>query len=183
MQPDALAGQQVAVDGLLQQRVPEGVAVGAVGHEHVVRDGLAQGLVELGGRQSPRRRSSGSGTRRPATDADPRDLLDGRREPFQPARAGRRRAARAARPGGTSCWHGVGSGQQLLGVVGVALGAAADVVDERRPGTSPPCSTRRYSRELGAVERGDVETLDPRQPDSSASSGRSGCRRCRSSVR
>jgi hypothetical protein len=47
VQPAALAGQQLGVDRLAQQRVPEDVGIARVGHQHVVGDGIAQGLVEL----------------------------------------------------------------------------------------------------------------------------------------
>ena len=45
VQPDPLAGQQVVVDGLAEQRVPEGV-VPVAGDEDVALDGGAQALVE-----------------------------------------------------------------------------------------------------------------------------------------
>ena len=45
VQPHPLAGQQVVVDRLAEQRVPEGVAV-AVGDQHVHLDRLPQPLVE-----------------------------------------------------------------------------------------------------------------------------------------
>ena len=45
VQPGPLPGQQVVVDRLAQQRVPEGVAVRAVGDEQLVRDRLAHRLV------------------------------------------------------------------------------------------------------------------------------------------
>ncbi len=48
VQVPALARQQVLVDGFAHQRVPERVAVVARPlHEHVMRQGLAQGVGEL----------------------------------------------------------------------------------------------------------------------------------------
>ena len=38
MQPGPLTGQQVGVDGLADQRVPERVALVAVGHQQLVSD-------------------------------------------------------------------------------------------------------------------------------------------------
>ena len=51
VQRGVLAGQQVAVHGLADQRVAERVAVGAVDHEHLVRDRLARALHHVGGRE------------------------------------------------------------------------------------------------------------------------------------
>nr|WP_264674201.1 hypothetical protein [Nocardioides lijunqiniae] len=51
VEADALAGQQVVVDGLAQERVAEGVVV-AVGDEDVRLDGPAQALVERDGDQA-----------------------------------------------------------------------------------------------------------------------------------
>ena len=49
VQPGPLPGQQVRVDGLAQQGVPEDVAFRAVGHEQLVRDRLPdRGLVFVG---------------------------------------------------------------------------------------------------------------------------------------
>ncbi len=49
VQPDPLSGEQVVVDGLAQQRVPEGVRVlgHVAGHQYVMLDGLAQRRLEI----------------------------------------------------------------------------------------------------------------------------------------
>ena len=174
MQPHALTGQEVAIDGLLQQRVAEGVAVGTVRHEDVVGDGLAQGFVELGGREPGRGAQEWIG-HPPASDGrHPRDLLDGGRQPFQPCEQDVGELLGQRDPAGTSLLgHGVGSGQQLLGVVGVALGSAADVLDDGVRDL-PAVQQPQVLGELGAVERGDVETFHPREPDELGEQGTQG---------
>ena len=49
VEPHPLAGQQVVVDRLAEQRVPEGVGAAARGHQDVGVDGGAQRGLELGG--------------------------------------------------------------------------------------------------------------------------------------
>jgi hypothetical protein len=51
VQPGPLAGEEVVVDRLGEQRVAELVVVVAARHEHVTLDGVAHGPVEVGGRE------------------------------------------------------------------------------------------------------------------------------------
>ena len=84
MQLAALTGQQLLVDRLAQQRVAEGVAVGAVGHAQVVRDGLAQRRRQLGAAQRQTSASNPTATVRPPTAAsrsEPGELGPPPREP------------------------------------------------------------------------------------------------------
>ena len=106
VQPHPLAGQQVVVDRLGEQGVPEGVAVAADRHQHVALDGRAQRRVERaglavddrgraagagpGGRPR-RRRGRPAGRRRRAGRGAPAAGRPGRR-------AARRRPARSRRP-------------------------------------------------------------------------------------
>ncbi len=48
VQPGPLAGEQVSVDGLTKQRVPECVPCRAIGDKQLVRDRLADSLFVLG---------------------------------------------------------------------------------------------------------------------------------------
>ena len=54
MQPDALARQQIGVDGLAQQRMPERIPLLAIRHQQLMRDGFADGLLILLRSQSRR---------------------------------------------------------------------------------------------------------------------------------
>ena len=54
VQPGPLPRQQVGVDGLAQQRVPERQAVAAVGDQQPLGDGLADGILVLRGRPARR---------------------------------------------------------------------------------------------------------------------------------
>ncbi len=75
MQSGQLTGQQVGVDSLGQQCMPEGDPFGILGDQHVVGHGLPQRTIERGARQrNPGSRdataiSRPSDTRRPETDA------------------------------------------------------------------------------------------------------------------
>ena len=69
VQPGPLPWQQVVVDRLAQQRVPEGVAVRAVGDEQLVRDRLAHRLVVAALGQRGRGPDQVVGGTRPATAA------------------------------------------------------------------------------------------------------------------
>ena len=121
MQPGALAGQQVAVDGLLQQGVPERVAAGRVGEQQLPADRLAQRLVERllvepGGRRQQLVVDPATGHAR-----HPYDVLCGRRELLDPAEQDVGELAR-------HLGRGLGGGgQQLLGEEGVALGPLEQV--------------------------------------------------------
>ena len=170
VQPGPLPGQQVPVDGFAQQRVPEDVAFGAVGHEQLVRDRLPhRGLVVVG-------LQAGRG-------AD--ELVVG------PAPGHRRRAEHPLRavgqllhpaeqerrqPGGQGAPFGRIAaderGEQFLGVVGVALGAGHDVVQLDRV----DAAGRRRHQVLGqgrgqvlgqgrGIQRGEIDRDDAGQPE------------------
>ncbi len=118
MEPGALARQQVGVDGLLQQRVAEGVAV-ALDPEQAARDDLAHRLLELGQRQ-PRHLAQqlvldpapghGGGAQHP---------LPRLREHLDPGHQ------QAGQPVGQGVALGHGR-EQLLGIERVAVGAGDD---------------------------------------------------------
>ena len=104
VQPGPLAGQQVVVDRLLEQRVPEGIALDAgrrVRDEDLATDALAERvverrLVERGGRREQRRVDALAGRR-----GDAQELLGRLGEVGRPGQehvAQRRRAARPGRP-------------------------------------------------------------------------------------
>jgi hypothetical protein len=61
MQRDAFARQQIRCQRLLEQRVPEGVVVLVVSHEHVVGQRRAQRVMELPLRQVADRRQEAMG--------------------------------------------------------------------------------------------------------------------------
>ena len=125
VQPGPFARQQVGVGGLAQQCVPEGVALLAVGHQQLVRDGFPDRLLVLRLLQAaglpdqvvldpPARHGRGL-----------HHLLARRGEPLQPGEQQFGQPGReigAARRGG----------KQLLGVVGVAFRPADDDLEGRR---------------------------------------------------
>ena len=133
MQPGPLPRQQVAVDGLAQQGVPEDVAFGAVRHEQLVRDRLAdRGLVFV--RLQPRRgldqlvvrlaAGHRGGAEHPLRGVG--HLLDpAEQQGGQPGREGAAVVGAAADRGGDA----EGGGEQFLGVVGVAFGPGHDVIE------------------------------------------------------
>ena len=123
VQRAALAGQQVAVDGLADERVAERVGLAGARHEHLVGDRLAQalqqvGLVELreGGEQLVAHR---------VLDADDtHDLLRGLRQPLHA------RDEQVAQRLGQLVAAVGGGREQLLGVERVALAALEQPVGE-----------------------------------------------------
>ena len=111
VQRGPLAGQQVLVDRLADERVPEGVRPVGVGDEQLVRDGLARAVVDVAGEHGLQQlvadRPLGHGRHA-------HDLLGGARQALE---APEQRVAQRGRE-----LAGVGGGgQQLLGVEGVAL--------------------------------------------------------------
>ena len=177
VQPDPLAGQQVGEHRLAQQRVPEAVAAVVGDHEQVVVHGLGQRRLELTGAQPADRGHQLVAHAAAGDGGDPQHLLRGR------GRCSTRASSTSVRPSGSAspCRP---AGHQLLGVEGVALGAGDDVVHGRvgqpaaargRPRTSAPTSAS------GSGPSSMRST--PGSRTSSASSGRRGWRRCRSSER
>ena len=161
VQPGSLAREQVTVDGLAQQGVPEHVALGAVGHEQLAGDGLPHGGLVLGRRQARRGLDQlvvglAAGHRRRAEH-----LLGGVGKLFHPAEQQRRQ------PGGQALLRAIPAdrgGEQFLGVVRVALGPGHDVV---QPGGVDP-SVRGRRQVLGQVrgiQRGEIDRDDAGQPE------------------
>ena len=179
VQPGVLAGQQLVVDGLADQRVPELVVAVGVGHHELGGDGGAQRVLQLGlgQRRRPRRAAGGrSGCRRRRRSA----------APAGPARAAGRpgpAAGRAGVSGSVGAADRVAGGGQLLDEERVALGAVVDVVDgPRRPARRR--AGRRGSRPVPSrSSRPSSSRSTPRARSSSARNGRSGWPRCSSSVR
>jgi len=161
VQPGPLARQQVPVDGLAQQGVPEDVALRAVGHEQLMRDGLPYGGLVLGRRQArggPDQLVVGlaAGHRRRAEY-----LLGGVGQLLHPVEQQRRQ------PGGQAVVRAIpaeGGGEQFLGVVGVALGPGHDVV--QLGGTDPALRGRRQVLGQGrGIQRGEADRDDAGQPE------------------
>ena len=111
MQRGPLAGQQVLVDRLADERVAEGVRPVGVGDEQLVRDGLARAVVDVAGEHGLQQlvadRPLGHG-------GHAHHLLGGARQALEAAE--QRVAQRGRELAGVG-----GGGQQLLGVEGVAL--------------------------------------------------------------
>ncbi len=157
VQPGPLAGQQVGVDRLADQRMPERVPFVAVGDQELVRDRLPDALLVLRRRQPGRLPDDvvvhpPAGHRRGA-----QHLLGARRQPLhpgheQPGQPGRQLAAVR------------GSGEQLLGVVRVALGAPDDRVDR---GRFQPLADQRGQvlGHRGGGQRAELDRGDARQPE------------------
>jgi hypothetical protein len=159
VQPHPLAGQQVAVHGLLQQRVPERVALAVLGDQHVVGDRLAERLLHLGVAQPAGRLQQRVGDPPAGDRGHPGDPLRGGGQPLQPGEQHvgetvRQRERVAAQAGG----------QQLLGEVRVALRPAEDVADQPL-GHRLAAQRPQVVAQLGRGERGQVEALDHGKPD------------------
>ena len=144
VQPGTLAGQQVGVDGLAEQRVPERIAVRTVRDQQLLGDRLTHCVLEVGHRQP------GSGLDQlvvgpPAGDrGHPQHALRRIGQPFHPVEQQR------DQPGGKPVvLRGMvrRRGEQLFRVVGVALGPADDAVEhdgvERGCGSGCPESPGR----------------------------------------
>jgi hypothetical protein len=128
MQPGALTGQQVRVDRLPQQRVPERVPVRAVRDQQLLRDHLPYRVLVTGERQPGRGADQLVVGPPPGGRGHPQHALRRVGEPFHPAEQQR------GQPGGEPVVFGGPvrrRGQQLLRVVGVALGAGDDAVEDR----------------------------------------------------
>nr|BFE86964.1 hypothetical protein GCM10020093_095650 [Planobispora longispora] len=173
VQAGPLAGQQVGVDGLLEQRVPEGVAVLAGGMQQAPGDDLPHGLLEGHVVQARGLLQEG------VVDPPSRDgraaqhPLGGVGEQLGP---GEQQAGQAVGHRGAA-ERGL---QQFLGVEGVALGAVDDLGDHPGVGAAERGDVVGH---LLAVERAQFDGGDQGRRLSSARTLRSGWRRCRSSVR
>ena len=124
MQLGALAGQQVVVDDLAQQRVAEPVAAALVGDDDVARRSPRAARRAARAASSPLASASSSWSSAAPAAEQPQQLLRGSAEALdaQHQRVAQRRRQRAApvEPGG----------QQLLGEQRVALAARVEAVDE-----------------------------------------------------
>ena len=173
-------GQQVVVDRLGEQGVPERVAAGADGDQHVAPRRRRAGPRRRAGRRRGRRRAASRAweTRRPAH----RRGAHHAREPCSSSRS-RRTSSRSARSLGQPGRSALAAAHELLDEERVALGA----VDDRRA-----LALRQRLRVQDAA-RGDARRrraaaaapsrVHPGQPGPLGDRGRSGWRRCRSSVR
>ena len=180
VQPGPLPRQQVRVDRLPEQGVPEHVAFGAVGHEQLVGDRLPHRALVFGGGQAGRGPDQlvvglAAGHGRGAED-----LLRGVGQLLDPAeQQGRQPRRQDIATAGIAADRG---GEQFLGVVGVALGAGHDVVQLGRV-DADPCGGGQVLGQGRGSQRSEVDRDHAGSRSSSATTGRSGCRRCRSSVR
>lgn len=120
MQPGPLARQQVGVDGLAGERVPEGVRVALTGDEELPPDRLAQRRLQLVLRQSD------GVAQQLVLDAPPGDgggtqhLLGGVGQLLEADQEN------VGEPAGYPARLRVGGGEQLLRIEGVALGPLDD---------------------------------------------------------
>ena len=179
VQPDPLAGQQVTVDGLAEQGVAERVDVHpllVLGHQHVVLHGLAQRLLELGLGQlghgeQPLVRRAPAGHRR---DPDHRWAASD---------------SRSTRDSNTST--SVAGMLSPSSVYAASSSSAKNALPSDRPATSRTRSSASTSSASAATNTRESSALNGVRSmrsiagwrTSSASSGRSGCLRCRSSLR
>ena len=123
VQRAALARQQVAVDGLADQRVAERVGLARAGHDHLVRDRLAQAAQQVGLVEVRQRRQQPVAHR--VLDRDrAHDLLRGVGQPLHA------RDEQVAQRLGQLLAAVGGGGEQLLGVERVALAALEQAVGE-----------------------------------------------------
>ena len=118
-----LAGEQVVVDDLAQQRVAELVAAALVGDDHVRLRRLAQRGADLGGVEPARLGEHGVGEHAPGRE-HPQHLLRRLAEPLDPHH--QRVAQRARQPAATV----EPRGEQLLGEQRVALAARVQALEQ-----------------------------------------------------
>ena len=153
VQPDPLAGQEVVVDGLAEQRVAEGV-VPVAGDQDVALDGRAQALLEgvVSGVGGDREQLVGDPAAGDAGGAD--DLARGLIEAVEPDEE------HLGEVGGEGVVVGAGGGaDQLLDEERVALGALDDHVDlvvgEHGAGAGTPAADQAGDQlaDLRGVER------------------------------
>ena len=152
-----LAREQVVVDGLGQQRVPEGVAAGLGRHEDVVLDGVADGDVEVARRQVADAGQQAVGDLPPRSRCHPHDVLGGglelvdsdQEEPGEVA-CGARTPQRARRG-------------ELLCEEGVALGALDDGLDLRLAQRAVDEALNQLA-DVAVGQRGEVDPVHRGQP-------------------
>ncbi len=162
VQPGPLAGQQVGVDRLAQQRVPEHVALLAVGGEQLVGHRLADRLLVLRSRQPRRGHDQLVVHPAAAHRGGAQRLLGGARQLLHPGHEQRGQAGR-------ELLVAVRGGEQLLGVVGVALGPVHDGDQLGRVEHAPPAARLRergdVRRERRRVQRPEIDRGHVRQPE------------------
>jgi hypothetical protein len=153
VQTDPLAGQQVAVDRLCQQRMAEPVAVAArLGQQHLLVDRLAQAVQQRRLAHAGDHCQHRPGDARAGRGGHAEDLLGAAAEPHHPGKqhlleAGRQRV----RAGGVAGQH------QLLGEERVAFGAGEDLVDQ--PGGR--VGAEQAAELLGQLGAGEAGQLQP----------------------
>ena len=155
VQAGPLPRQQLGVDRLLDQGVPEPVgAVAGVGQQHVGRDGLAQPGQQLGLGQAGHLGQEWVGHGRPGHGRDLQHLLGRLGQQLDPGQQGVAQAGRQLALGTA------GGGGQLLDEEGVAAGAGVDppgqLGRDRRP-----LDAGQLGRHLGRAEAGQLQALDP----------------------
>ncbi len=126
VEPNPLAGEEIVVDRLGQERVPEGkLPAGRFDDQECPIDRISQGAVQVGGRAVPRRLHQLHADR-PSSGRDDAERPAGRsldRPDARQEKVPQRRRKRRRRPG-------VGR-DELLGEERVALRAAGDRLEER----------------------------------------------------
>ena len=157
VQPHPLARQQVVVDGLAEQRVPEGVAALA-GDQDVHLDGLAERLLELAPRRGRRSRRAGRG--RPC----------GRRRsrPAPPAGSGRRagRGGPGGRPPGPSagCRRTCPAAPTSSSTKNALPSARPTIVSSSRSERPDGASIGDQRAHVVVRQRAELDPLDAAQP-------------------
>ena len=156
VQRGVLAGEQVAVDRLADQRVAEGVHAVGAGDQHLVGDGLARALHHVPGLEVAERLQQPVRDR-PVEHGGRADHGLRRRSELLHAREQRV----AQRLGQQPAVGVLARGEQLLRVEGVALGAAVEAVGElgRHPVLEDPLQLLDH---LGVVEALERDALDAR---------------------
>ena len=178
VQPHPLARQQVVVDGLGQQGVPERVAVAAHRHQHVALDGRPQRHVEGADLavEDPVEQQVGhpaAGHRRGPDDVPGVvvELVQAHQQQVGQSPRRSRPAPTSAAPTSSSVKNALPSARSTM-PRSVALGQRTAV---QRPDQGADVV-------VGAAGRASTR-LTPGSRDHSAAVARNGCRRCRSSLR
>ncbi len=157
VQTGALAGEQVVVDRLAEQGVPERVGRAAGPGEDVGLDGAAQRGLEVGGAEAGHRREQLVGDL-PAGDArDPDHLAGAVVEPVEVHQQ------HVGELGGHVSPGGPGGADQLLDEERVALGAVDDLGDARLGDRRVLVDRVDQQAHVGVGEGVDLDPLDPTQ--------------------